>query len=70
VQKEYGMFAEHFVTTLAPETFKVYLRQIELYVSGQARLSKKCQYQIFQSFTEWYTSVSNPLERGALTRFC
>lgn len=49
------MFAEHFVTTFAPEIFKVYLHQVELYVSGQAWLSKKCQYQIFQFFTEWYT---------------
>src|SRR5258708_264115 len=69
MQKEYGVFAEHFVTTFAPEIFKVYLRQVELYVSGQAWLSKKCQYQIFQFFTEWYTLVFNPLERGALTRF-
>ncbi|OAX41298.1 hypothetical protein K503DRAFT_780748 [Rhizopogon vinicolor AM-OR11-026] len=33
--------------------FKVYLRQVELYdVSRQVWLSKKCQYQIFQFFTE------------------
>lgn len=52
MQKEYGVFAEDFVTTFAPEIFKVYLHQVELYVSGQAWLGKKCQYQIFQFFTE------------------
>ena len=50
----YGAFAQHFVTTFAPEIFKVYLHQTELYVSGQAWLSKKCQYRIFTFFTEWY----------------
>ncbi|KAH8989143.1 ARM repeat-containing protein [Lactarius akahatsu] len=52
LQEEYGTFAQHFVTSFAPEIFKVYLHQIELYVSGQAWLSKKCQYQILQFFTE------------------
>ncbi|KAG1858851.1 armadillo-type protein [Suillus subluteus] len=52
MQNEYGVFAEHFVTTFAPEIFKVYLHQVELYVSGQAWLGKKCQYQVFQFFTE------------------
>jgi hypothetical protein len=42
------------VKAFAPEIFKVYLHQIELYVSGQAWLSKKCQYQILQFFTEWF----------------
>ncbi|KAG8214391.1 armadillo-type protein [Butyriboletus roseoflavus] len=51
MQKEYGTFANHFVTAFAPEIFKVYLHQVELYVSKQAWLSKKCQYQIFQFFT-------------------
>lgn len=54
LQEEYGTFAQHFVTSFAPEIFKVYLHQIELYVSGQAWLSKKCQYQILQFFTEWF----------------
>jgi hypothetical protein len=54
LKDEYGEFAEHFVTAFAPEIFKVYLHQIELYVSGQAWLSKKCQYQILQFFTEWF----------------
>ncbi|KAF8500772.1 armadillo-type protein [Russula emetica] len=52
LQDEYGTFADHFVKAFAPEIFKVYLHQIELYVSGQAWLSKKCQYQILQFFTE------------------
>ena len=54
MQKDYGAFANHFVTAFAPEIFKVYLHQVELYVSKQAWLSKKCQYQIFQFFTAWY----------------
>ncbi|KAG2138570.1 armadillo-type protein, partial [Suillus bovinus] len=57
MQKEYGVFAQHFVTTFAPEIFKVYLHQVELYVSGQSWLGKKCQYQIFQFFTEWLVST-------------
>ncbi|KAH9949788.1 armadillo-type protein [Amylocystis lapponica] len=52
MQKDYGAFAQHFVTTFAPEIFKIYLQQVELYVSGQAWLSRKCQYQIFTFFTE------------------
>ncbi|KZT65852.1 ARM repeat-containing protein [Daedalea quercina L-15889] len=52
MQKDYGAFAQHFVTTFAPEIFKVYLQQVQLYVSGQAWLSKKCQYQIFTFFNE------------------
>jgi hypothetical protein len=52
MQKEYGIFTEDFVTTFAPEIFKVYLHQVELFFSGQAWLGKKFQYQIFQFFTE------------------
>ncbi|KAI0647875.1 ARM repeat-containing protein [Trametes meyenii] len=52
LQKDYGAFAQHFVSTYAPEIFKIYLQQIELFVSGQAWLSKKCQYRIFTFFTE------------------
>lgn len=54
LQKDYGPFAQHFVTNYAPEIFKIYLQQIELFVSGTAWLSKKCQYRIFAYFTEWY----------------
>ncbi|KAI0337442.1 ARM repeat-containing protein [Trametopsis cervina] len=52
MQKEYAAFAQHFVTSFAPEIFKIYLQQVELFVSGRAWLSKKCQYQIFAFFTE------------------
>jgi importin-7 len=51
--KEYMPFAEHFVTTFAPEIIKTYLHQLELYTSGQVWLSRKCQYLIFQFLTEW-----------------
>ena len=53
MQEEYGPFAQHFVTTFAPEIFNIYLQQVELYVSGQTWLSKKCQYRMFSFFTEW-----------------
>ncbi|KAI0657254.1 ARM repeat-containing protein [Cubamyces menziesii] len=52
LQKDYAAFSQHFVTNYAPEIFKIYLQQIELFVSGQAWLSKKCQYRIFTFFTE------------------
>lgn len=53
LQKEYGPFSQHFVTSFAPEIFKVYLQQVDIFVSGRAWLSKKCQYQIFNFLTEW-----------------
>ena len=62
LQKDYGAFAQHFVTTFAPEIFKVYLQQTQLFVSGQAWLSKKCQYRVFTFFTEWYVYNLLPLE--------
>lgn len=52
LQDQYGAFAQHFATTFAPEIFKVYIHQVELFVSGQVWLSKKCQYHIFAFFTE------------------
>jgi hypothetical protein len=54
MQEEYGAFAQHFVTDFAPEIFKVYIHQVELFVSGHVWLSKKAQYHIFQFFTEWW----------------
>ncbi|KAI0261090.1 hypothetical protein BGY98DRAFT_1192780 [Russula aff. rugulosa BPL654] len=54
LQDEYGPFADRFVKAFAPEIFKVCLHQIELYASGQAWLSKKCQVQILQFFMEWF----------------
>ncbi|GJJ15816.1 hypothetical protein Clacol_010094 [Clathrus columnatus] len=50
--KEYMPFAEHFITTFAPEMISTYLRQLDLYTSGQVWMSKKCQYLIFQFLTE------------------
>ncbi|KAF7299860.1 Importin N-terminal domain-containing protein [Mycena chlorophos] len=52
MQDEYMAFAQHFVTVFAPEILAIYLRQVELYVSGTAWLSKKCQYHVFTFFTE------------------
>ncbi|KAG6813019.1 hypothetical protein H0H92_014757 [Tricholoma furcatifolium] len=51
-QAQYGAFAAHFVAQFAPEILRIYLHQVELYVSNQAWISKKCQYQIFTFFTE------------------
>lgn len=53
MKEDYGAFAEHFISSFAPEIIKNYLQQVELLVSGQAWLSKKCQYQILQFLTEW-----------------
>ncbi|KAJ7133547.1 armadillo-type protein [Mycena epipterygia] len=52
MQGDYAAFAQHFATMFAPEILAIYLRQVELYVSNQAWLSKKCQYQIFTFLTE------------------
>ncbi|KAJ7364882.1 armadillo-type protein [Mycena albidolilacea] len=52
MQADYSAFAQHFATMFAPEILAIYLRQVELYVSNQAWISKKCQYQIFTFFTE------------------
>ncbi|KAF9481128.1 ARM repeat-containing protein [Pholiota conissans] len=52
LQLEYIDFAKHFVTAFAPEILNIYFRQVELFVSNQEWLSSKCQYQIFQFFTE------------------
>ena len=62
MKSDYQAFAEHFVNNFAPEIFKVYLQQTQLFVSGQAWLSKKCQYRVFTFFTEWYVYNLLPLE--------
>ena len=54
MQEEYGIFAQHFVANFAPEILNTYLRQVQLYVAGQAWLSKKCQYLVFTFFCEWW----------------
>ena len=58
MKEQYGPFAEHFVTMFAPEILNIYLRQVELYVSNQAWLSKKSQYHIFTFFNEWCVPFS------------
>ncbi|PPQ78743.1 hypothetical protein CVT25_010746 [Psilocybe cyanescens] len=52
LQVDYIEFAKHFIVAFAPEILKIYFQQVELYVSNQEWLSSKCQYQIFQFFTE------------------
>jgi hypothetical protein len=58
MRDDYGAFATHFVAQFAPEIFKVYLHQVELCVSGQAWISNKCQFHMFQFFTEWCVALS------------
>ncbi len=55
---DYIEFARRFVSNFAPEILSTYLQQVELYVSNQEWLSSKCQYQIFQFFTEWSVNAS------------
>jgi len=66
MREKYGAFTEHFVTMFAPEILNICLRQVELYVSNQAWLSK-CQYQIFTFFDEWYVPSSLSCRRSLLT---
>lgn len=53
MRKEVSAFAEHFVKSLAPEIFTIYLQQIELYVSKQIWLSKKVLSAILRYFSAW-----------------
>lgn len=53
MRDQYKAFADHFVKAFAPEIFKVYLHQIELYISGQAWMSNKCLNLIFNFFGYW-----------------
>ena len=46
-------FAKTFVETFAPEILKVYIQQVELYVTQKAWLSRKVIYKIVQLLTEW-----------------
>ncbi|KAL1728536.1 armadillo-type protein [Schizophyllum commune] len=52
LKESYAAFSEHFVTAFAPEILKTYLSEVDLFVSGQAWLSKKCQYYILEFFNE------------------
>ena len=65
LKSTYSNFAKNFVSAFAPEIFNAYLHQVELYVSSQEWLSSKCQYQIFQFFTEWCVLV--PLLHSSLS---
>lgn len=53
MKKEVSAFAEHFVKSFAPEIFKTYLQQVELYASGQIWLSKKVLSAILRFFSAW-----------------
>lgn len=53
MKKDVKAFSEHFVTTFAPEIFKTYLQQVELFLAEQAWLSKKCTKAIILFFTSW-----------------
>ena len=56
MKKEYAAFSQHFITVYAPEIFKLYLNQINLYNSEQVWLSKKSLYHIFSFYAEWYVA--------------
>jgi len=58
MKKEYSAFANHFTSTFAPEIFKMYLAQVELYISNQAWLSKKCLNLVFSYFGSWCVPTS------------
>lgn len=58
LQADYLDFAKHFITAFAPEILKTYFEQVNLFVSNQEWLSSKCQYQIFQFFTEWFVKTN------------
>lgn len=51
--KKYKTFADNFVVSFAPQILSVYLEQANLYVTGQAWLSKRAMYFIGQFFSEW-----------------
>lgn len=57
MKADYLEFAEHFVKAFAPEIFKVYLQQVELYISGHAWLSNKCLNLVLSFFGSWYVSL-------------
>ncbi|KAG8903898.1 hypothetical protein FRB99_002598 [Tulasnella sp. 403] len=50
MKKQYNAFATHFVSTFAPEIFKVYLQQVELYIGSNVWLSNKCMNLVFTFF--------------------
>lgn len=52
--KEYKPFAAHFESHFAPEIFKAYLRQVELYIGKQAWLSQRCIKLTIDFMDDWY----------------
>ncbi|KAG9122758.1 hypothetical protein FRC07_000720 [Ceratobasidium sp. 392] len=74
LKKEYNKFAQHFITSFAPEILNTYLRQVELNVSGGVWLSKRVTYWIIQFFqqsaktkTTW--QVLKPHIQGLVSSF-
>ena len=57
MKKDIKAFSEHFVTSFAPEIFKIYLNQVELYVKKESWLSNKCLSAIIMFFTSWWVSL-------------
>ncbi|KAG9098720.1 hypothetical protein FRC06_006040 [Ceratobasidium sp. 370] len=74
LKKEYSKFAQHFMTSFAPEILNTYLRQVEFNVSGGVWLSKRVTYFIIQFFqqsaktkTTW--QVLKPHIQGLVSSF-
>ncbi|CUA73326.1 Importin-7 [Rhizoctonia solani] len=74
LQKHYSKFAQHFVTSFAPEILNTYLQQVESNVAGGVWLSKRVTYLIIQFFqqsakakTTW--QVLKPHIQGLVSRF-
>ncbi|QRV92799.1 importin beta N-terminal domain [Ceratobasidium sp. AG-Ba] len=74
LKKEYNKFAQHFITSFAPEILNTYLRQVELNVSNGVWLSKRVTYLIIQFFqqsaktkTTW--QVLKPHIQGLVSSF-
>lgn len=60
MKKEISAFAEHFVTSFAPEIFKIYLAQAQMYARKEIWLSDKVLSAIFRFFTTWYVPLADP----------
>lgn len=55
---EYKAFAAHFESHFAPEIFKAYLKQVELFIGGQAWLSRRCVKLTIDFLDEWFVPFS------------
>jgi len=67
--ERHAVFAKTFVETFAPEILKVYVQQVELYVTQKAWLSRKVIYKIVQFLTEWSaaSSLNGPQANAYIT---